>query len=109
MDNTLIQPFTSSMLSMIPAILLSLVAALIWRKYCFWKHRKSQAEWERLIDLSEVNALHSIEQRVKESQLRLMLVKQGSPADRLFFAGLFGFSLVLILVLGGIVLKNVFI
>lgn len=109
MDNTLIEPFTSSILSMIPAILLSLVAALIWRKYCFWKHRRSHAEWERLIDLSEVNALHSLEQRVKEAQLRLMLVKQGSPADRLFFTDLFGFSMVLILVLGGIVVKNMFI
>jgi len=77
-----------SFASMLPAIAITLAACLAWLAFCRWLYRDEESAWKASIAAAPGDCDLPIDQQITLCMARLTVARSGSPADRLFFAGL---------------------
>lgn len=83
-----IQTLSESFAEMLPAMGIAVVASAAWFVFCRWFYRAEEAAWQERVSSAPGESALPLDDLIALSSARLTLARRGSPADRLFFAGL---------------------
>lgn len=96
-----IETLSEAFASMLPAMGITLVACIAWFAFCRWFYRAEEANWQARVSSTPRDAALSLDDRMTLLSAQSTIARRGSPADRLFFAGLMVASVIVGVVLMG--------
>lgn len=96
-----VQSLSGTFAAITPAIVITLAACFAWLSFCRWFYRKEEAAWKVMLGSQSSDLAGNLEDKFATVAAHLVIARRGSPADRLFFAGLTAASIMTIAVLIG--------